>query len=745
MVIIETKSKTAIISDEMGVRQGGSVKGGGRTYDLSQQPPASGGGGGKSPKQIFEEAAAKAAGLQPVSYQDPSTGKGGAITEYSELRKYYDAEAVKNIKVDKKGGGGVSVFAPSVGVKGYVLSSGEFTTDKARADADIASIRDAQTQRTRESKVARFAPEGVREVVKRYSPQRPSELFPPLLARRIVSEEAGRLKTRTQNPLARFALTEFEERPLLSALSIAGFGMGVGTAAQAGRVALPRMLASKGARAAFIPVAAEAGKQAGKYSFLQGAGRIGAGGLVGLGSYVGTVEVGTGIGYFQTPKESRDAYFVPAAVVKKARAANEAAPFNFWENIAYGVAQPLGDITASGRQGKEAYKNTLKEYYAGQGLSGEKLDKAVAAGMRYREARGYGEVAGLVTSSAATEFFAQKEFAKLGLFSPVVRKTAPGLAKAVSWPSAKILGLAGFQEGAVQSVGSDYARGKDISLKKAAIYGGIGAVTAPLIGVPIIMTQITGKKGTKAVIQGFAYATDPYELPGDILAGVVEKGGRRLSGRPGVQSAILSNLAENAFAFTSVSTDTDTVPASKSKKFKAFKGLTPSPAFSFDFTAEPSGEKPSAPSSPFTDTPSDTKTPSDTRTTAQTTTPSNTFTDVLTNLNTQTATNTFVTSINVPVVTPQLRIPPPIPLTFGLGGGGGGGVGKGGKRYADELAAGFGLLSGLLKSEPVNPRKYVYGGNPLKKGKKAAKKAARRAGKAYKPRTLGNLMFGGRR
>jgi hypothetical protein len=115
--------------------------------------------------------------------------------------------------------------------------------------------------------------------------------------------------------------------------------------------------------------------------------------------------------------------------------------------------------------------------------------------------------------------------------------------------------------------------------------------------------------------------------------------------------------------------------------------------------------------------PTDTNIPTNIITNTITTTPetptnTNIPTDIITN------TNIFTTSTNIPIITPQLRIPPMLP--FGFGAASGNTNTQKGKRlkYIDELNLSKNIAEELLGGFSINPKSF----NTPKRNKKKSRK-----------------------
>ena len=167
-----------------------------------------------------------------------------------------------------------------------------------------------------------------------------------------------------------------------------------------------------------------------------------------------------------------------------------------------------------------AFYTAVDEYYKGQGLTGVDLQNATIAAMRMRKAGASGEVAGTLSANVMSEIWGQKMLSEAG--ANIVA------GKGTFWKPAFQIGKAGFMEGVSGELSTQMGRYEDISVGKMAFAGGAGFVTAGLLGGTI--AKLSGKPGGK-ILSGAANVLDPYEKPGDILAGMFEKGAKKAAAR----------------------------------------------------------------------------------------------------------------------------------------------------------------------------------------------------------------------
>lgn len=258
-----------------------------------------------------------------------------------------------------------------------------------------------------------------------------------------------------------------------------------------------------------------------------------------------------------------------------------------------------------------------------------------------------------------------------GATRPMVEYT-PQVPKIMGWKiGAPRLAVAGFYEGSASTLARQTAtgQGKPLSerynLGEAAIFGGLGAVTAGTLGGLIIHTQ-AAKTAGRGIPRYGQYFLDPYELPGDVIGG------------PKVYGKVKGALAKKAPKYFTPASEVRIRggPPPKGKLgFFRIPVVTPSPT--------------GTPTSVVTPTPTGTPTPTPTPTPS--TTPSPTATPTPTPTPTPTVTPTAV-----PSPTPQPRVPPPIPFLGGPGSGAGSTKFVGRNVYYDERAAAGATFRSLL-------------------------------------------------
>ena len=351
-----------------------------------------------------------------------------------------------------------------------------------------------------------------------------------------------------------------------------------------------------------------------------------------------------------------------------------------------------------------------------KGLGGKELENYVAAGKRELATASITEATTLLAISSTTERAGRKMFdVAFNKIGSIAKKDIAATSVKAGIP---ILSSLGFMEGFSQQVAQQEARFderklldtkatrsnniagfefKTNRLQEAAGMGVLGGVSAATIGSAIIGFSFN-KKGVSKAIEWSANILDPFEKPGDIVANRIDNVAEFLGYKVAKPKVVVLNEPTAIFSG-------NLAPTSTQSSGKRAKVSLPSilPINSYTTSYSPNGYVGvPIPTVIPTETPTDndtpifipTETPTDTNTIIPTTTNTNTFT----NTNTNTFTDTFSQSItfNTPVVTPQVRLPPPLPFMFpsGSGGGGSGRIGKKSK-FINELEVGKQLLGEL--------------------------------------------------
>lgn len=365
----------------------------------------------------------------------------------------------------------------------------------------------------------------------------------------------------------------------------------------------------------------------------------------------------------------------------------------FLQNIAYGV--------------NPALSSEKETYYSGFESAG--IPRSLAA--KERKSRAVGEAFGLLDLSAATERFGLTEFTRVfgenavkGVKIPLNKAAAK-----IGLTAATIVAPAGFIEGSVGQFGQTQARLQQQRSQDILLSGGLGSVSAGLLGAGIAGLKVNSP-GKSIALETAASIIDPFEKPGDILASLQRGAARRLGKNIVEPQVVLSGVKVPTLSFS--------VGTEGKGKGKAPRGRGGVVSFVNPFTSPtpatvltPSTQsRVGVPTNPFViNTPIDTNpfsfTPVNTPTTIPISDAGDTFNlaysnDVFIDTSVTTSTPTISTTSNVgiPVVSPLFRVPAPLPIS-GEGGGYGTRTGKK-NTYVGELELGQLLLRDLLGGVP---------------------------------------------
>ena len=289
----------------------------------------------------------------------------------------------------------------------------------------------------------------------------------------------------------------------------------------------------------------------------------------------------------------------------------------------------------------------VRSYWQAQGLAGGKLAEATAISQQLRKTGLAGELIALPALSIQSELFGKALTTKAGLAG----KTITGRYRGVKtfWEFAKPIGKAGFAEGVATELAYSESRYIPKSFKRVSIAGGVGAVSAGLIGGTIASVSVTRPKLSKAILAG-AYIADPYEPVGDVLAKVASKTTSRVLKIPVITPAI--TFSPTTTTITTISTPTTIKTTTK----------VPASIFANVPTTIPASTLTAITTPVSTTIPTTTFTPTSILTSIPATVPSIVPTITPTITSTPTA---------VPIVVPVFKFPLiPIPLPGGGGGGG---------------------------------------------------------------------------
>lgn len=381
---------------------------------------------------------------------------------------------------------------------------------------------------------------------------------------------------------------------------------------------------------------------------------------------------------------------------------------------------------------REAFRLGVSQAAKRSGKTEDEIENIVFAAERQRKANIAGETLGLLSVGIMGERIGQRY---------VTNKFAQQAAKGITIPAkgaglalAKIvfnpIGKAGIAEGAASIITQNIAREEPIKLKNVAIGAGAGYLSAGIIGSGIV--GLSANKPTLSKIgQGLAYLTDPYEFPSDFLERKISRGVARATGKKVINPvvAVVNPAAVPAFTLTT-STDSNLPSVRKARarglfsvgSFTSINTKTKTPInvntnlFGTDISVRKSPITPSDVIPSRISTPADVPVTPNIPVNTNTNTPVNnniitdSFTNIEspinTNVNTPVSTNIFTT---VPVVTPIMRLPPPIPPIFPFGTGGGVGTKKvKKKKYVNELNQALKLFSNEFAGfNPLLPKQKV--------------------------------------
>lgn len=407
---------------------------------------------------------------------------------------------------------------------------------------------------------------------------------------------------------------------------------------------------------------------------------------------------------------------------------------SFWKGVAFELSPFF-----SGR--KDVFEETVRQQFATQGLTGNDLDTAVLAAQRQRTFLSVGEAAALLEVSRSAEKIGRRNivrsFGKAAAEGLTIPKKQAGVEifKRTFGPIAS----AGVVEGFSGELAQQFAREQNLDLRTAALMGGLGGLTAGVIGGTIASTRMN-RPGLSKVIEYGTYITDPFEKPGDIAQDIVEAIERRVTGRPTPRPVILETFKPGDVIVPGITpSKTKKAPGQgepniidpvkrRLRQMGTPSGMTVNNnLFVFSVTPPAQTTQPSRPSAPtispgvpvltnpltnvFTPEPAfptnplaDIFTPpSGVPTPTPVPVPVGTPVNVPTEIPIPAEVPLPVLSdvplnvpINIPGFTPQLRVPPPLPFEFPAGGDGGGTAKRAKKAYVDEVEEGFKLLRSFL-------------------------------------------------
>lgn len=416
-------------------------------------------------------------------------------------------------------------------------------------------------------------------------------------------------------------------------------------------------------------------------------------------------------GYYTAPESQKQVMQAPYFDLVTTQAYQNEREFiksqPWYKQVAYEIA-PLNIFKSiSGK----AYETTLRQNFQEYGLQGPELNTAVAAGIHNRQFRTIGESANLLNIARQSERIGSKGVKKAFSESTELltkRELPLKTFSKVGLQTAK----AGVYEGALSEYAQERARQQKVSAQNIAIMGAIGGGSAGIIGglIPAVSVKSPGKG---KVIQTLAYITDPYEWPGDVLAGAQGKISAKITGKavrtPAITEAIIPGSKDKGYNLNVISQPIST-PVNTNINQNIGKARVKTPSYDvgpkrgvFSFT--------NVNINPITNTNVNSEVPSYiTQNIFNPTTNTNAFTNINqpginTNIDTTVTSSTFTNIFStVPVITPQLRIPPPVPLLFNTGANYNVASGRRSRKYINELKAAQSILYGKVVN---NPRKYT--------------------------------------
>ncbi len=188
-------------------------------------------------------------------------------------------------------------------------------------------------------------------------------------------------------------------------------------------------------------------------------------------------------------------------------------------------AQQIAAVPLVSKNSKEQFQLGVMRYWKDKGMEGKDLEMAVRSTMVQRAAGLWGETAGVLAANVLSEIYGQK------MLTEAIRATGKG-----SFGIAfREVGKAGIVEGVSSELATEIGRYEQIRPKQVAVAGVAGGVSAGIIGGVIAKLRIP-KVGDKILPPGkrikrlaraieiSTYIADPWEKPGDIIAGKLGKG-----------------------------------------------------------------------------------------------------------------------------------------------------------------------------------------------------------------------------
>lgn len=261
-------------------------------------------------------------------------------------------------------------------------------------------------------------------------------------------------------------------------------------------------------------------------------------------------KIATGIGSVTGPQFTREAMKMEGfgEVMKRAYEAEQQAQSGKGPFV--GTLYEISPLTAGGQVFREAAREEFKR----QGLTGAKLEAAVNAAERMKTYRGAGEAAAIAEINKQSELLGRnlvRESVARGAGKIVIPAgTKSQLFRGVFKFTAPKIALAGATEGANIILAQDVGRFRKTNPLKIGAGAAIGALSAGVAGGGIAGLSAVSKSAGKWALRG-AYAIDPFEKVGDVLADVAEKSSGKTIRNVGL-------ITTPSLVFTPSTTDTFT-------------------------------------------------------------------------------------------------------------------------------------------------------------------------------------------
>jgi hypothetical protein len=384
-------------------------------------------------------------------------------------------------------------------------------------------------------------------------------------------------------------------------------------------------------------------------------------------------------------------------------AQNEAVKGNFWKS----AANQIGIVNIF-TQDKKVIEEAGTNYFLNLGQSPTVASSKAKALVEYDIQTKQAQALGVVLTSVGSEVGASYNLAK-----SFARTTTPQTGWNLFKRSAVNIAPFGFTEGTITQLQQQQQERKPFNFNEALAMGGYGALSAGILGGLIVGSS--ANKGWQRVFLGMGYIGDITEYPSDKIAALGIKGFEKASGKVFPQPTIKIPFSKvptmTVGSTTNINPFTQTTTQTPEKKIKTI------PTFAFSDIFAESYTKSTTREGTISFTP--TRTSTNVNINPLTNINNNPFTQTDTNVNVNVNAPTNINSlINVPTLTPVLRIPPPIPLSLGTGGSGKGKK-EGRKTYANELAAGLNIFNEFTGANIFgNNKQRGFLNIPIKRKKK---------------------------